>query len=64
MDAIRYYLPGIILIMIAIIIVAVPELLLAVLAFFVILAGIGALYIGHQIRKSENRSRRADDRFA
>lgn len=53
MDTIRYYLPGIILILIAILIIAVPEILIALLASIIIMAGIGALYIGHKIRKSE-----------
>lgn len=53
MDGIRYYLPGTILILIAIMIVAVPEILVAFVAAIIIMAGIGALYIGHKIRKSE-----------
>jgi hypothetical protein len=53
MDSIRYYLPGIILILIAIMIVAVPEILVVFVASIIIMAGISALYIGHKIRKSE-----------
>ena len=53
MDGIRYYLPGTILILIAIMIVAVPEILVAFVASIIIMAGVGALYIGHKIRKSE-----------
>ena len=53
MDSYRYYMPGIILILIAILIVAVPEILVAFVASIIIMAGIGALYIGHRIRKSE-----------
>lgn len=64
MSTVRYYLPGIILILIAIIIVVVPEILVIFLAFLIIMAGIGALYIGHQVRKSENEFRRNDDWFA
>ena len=43
MDTIRYYLPGIILILLAILIVAVPEILVAFVASIIIMAGIGAL---------------------
>lgn len=53
MNTIRYYLPGIVLILIAILIIAVPEILIAFIASIIILAGIGALYLGHKIRKSE-----------
>ena len=53
MDSIRYYLPGTILILIAIMIVAVPEILVAFVASIIIMAGLAALYIGHKMRKSE-----------
>ena len=53
MNSLRYYLPGITLILIAILIIAVPEILIAFIASIIILAGIGALYLGHKIRKSE-----------
>lgn len=53
MDSIRYYLPGIILILMAIMIVAVPEILVVFIASVAIMAGIAALYIGHKMRKSE-----------
>ena len=53
MDSIRYYFPGIVLILIAILIVVVPEILVAIVAALIIMAGIGALFIGHKIRKSE-----------
>ena len=60
MNNMRYYLPGIILILIAIVIVAMPEILVAFLASIIIMAGIGALYIGHKIRKSEMEFRNTD----
>ena len=53
MRSLRYYLPGIILILVAIVIVAVPEILIGFIAALIILAGIGALTIGHRIRKSK-----------
>ena len=52
MENIRYYLPGAILILSAILIAVVPEILVAIVASILIVAGIGALYIGHKIRKS------------
>ncbi|MDY7037527.1 MAG: hypothetical protein SV375_15360 [Thermodesulfobacteriota bacterium] len=64
MTTIRYYIPGIILILIAIMILAVPEILLAFIASIIIMAGIGALYIGHRIRKSENDFRHTDECFS
>ena len=64
MTTIRYYIPGIILILIAIMILAVPEILLAFIASIIIMVGIGALYIGHRIRKSENDFRHTDEWFS
>ena len=63
MENIRYYMPGIILIAIAIMIVAVPEILVAFVAAIIIMAGIGALYIGHRMRKSEIQFRDTDTQF-
>jgi hypothetical protein len=63
MENIRYYMPGIILIAIAIMIVAVPEILVAFVAAIIIMAGIGALYIGHKMRKSEIEFRDTDSQF-
>ena len=64
MNILRYYMPGIILILIAIIIVAVPEILVAILASLIIMAGIGALYVGHRIRKSEIEFRQNGEWFS
>ena len=49
----KYYIPGSILILIALLIVAVPEILIALAAASMIMLGIGALYLGHLLRKSE-----------
>jgi hypothetical protein len=51
MNDMRYYLPGIALIAISVIIVAIPEILIAMIAACVIFAGTIALYIGHMMRK-------------
>jgi hypothetical protein len=48
-----FYFPGITLILIAIAIIAVPEILVAFIAAAIIMAGIGLLYIGHMVRKTE-----------
>jgi len=51
MENIKYYFPGITLIAIAVIIVAFPEVLIAMIAATIIFAGAIALYIGHKVRK-------------
>ena len=51
MKDIKYYFPGITLIAIAVIIVAFPEVLIAMIAATIIFVGAIALYIGHKMRK-------------
>ena len=51
MTNIKYYFPGITLITLAVIIVAFPEVLVAMIAATIIFAGAIALYIGHMLRK-------------
>lgn len=51
MRDLKYYLPGITLIAIAVIIVAFPVILIAMIAATIIFAGVIALYIGHKVRK-------------
>ena len=63
MGNLKYYLPGAILILIAFLILAVPEILVALVAALIIMAGIGALAIGHLIRKSEVEFRNTDGWF-
>jgi uncharacterized membrane-anchored protein YitT (DUF2179 family) len=53
MGNLRYYFPGVTLILIAIAIIAVPEILVAFIAAAIIMAGIALLYMGHMARKSE-----------
>ena len=57
MNDIKYYCPGIALIAIAVIIVAFPEILIAMIAATIIVAGAIALYIGHMMRKGFNEGR-------
>jgi hypothetical protein len=63
MQNLRYYFPGSILIFIAVLIVAVPEILIVFVAASMTVLGIGALYTGHLIRKSEKGWHVFDGRF-
>ena len=63
MGNIKYYLPGSILILMALLIVAVPEILIALVAASMIMLGVGALYLGHLLRKSELEWDMFDRRF-
>jgi hypothetical protein len=51
MKDMRYYFPGISLITVAIIIIAFPQILIALLGATIICVGLLALYIGHMLRK-------------
>ena len=53
MGNLKYYLPGSILILMALLVVAVPEILIALAAASMIMLGAGGLYVGHVARKSE-----------
>jgi hypothetical protein len=64
MQNIKYYIPGSVLILVAIIVVAVPKILVAFVAASIIMVGIGALYVGHMIRKSEIEFRDIDEWFS
>ncbi len=57
MRGMRYYFPGCILILAAILIVAVPEILVAFIAALILVGGVGLLYIGHLFKEMENESR-------
>ena len=63
MRKMKYYIPGSILILIAIMIVAVPQILVAFIAASITMVGIGALYVGHMIRKSEIQFKNIDEWF-
>ena len=51
MRNLKYYFPGITLITIAVIIVAFPEILIAMIAATMLFIGAVSLYIGHKMRK-------------
>lgn len=46
-------MPGVLLLMAALVILAVPEILVAMVAAFVMVIGFIALYVGHRMRQSE-----------
>ena len=53
MTGIKYYIPGATLILSGLLIVIFPEILIALFASIIIMAGIGALYIGKRLGESE-----------
>ena len=59
----RFYFPGITLILIAIAIIAVPEILVAFIAAAIIVVGIALLYMGHIARKAEIEMRNSGEWF-
>ena len=58
-----YYAPGSALILLGILIVVVPELLVALVAATLITVGIGILYAAHQVRKLHETFGRVDETF-
>ena len=61
MNKLNYYIPGIFLIMSGILILAFPEILIALIASVIIVAGISALYLGHKIKESNDEYIRLND---
>ena len=57
MNRINYYIPGGFLVLMGVLIVVFPEILVALVAALVIAMGVGALLIGHQMRKTESSVR-------
>ena len=55
MRNLNYYIPGILMISFALLIIAVPEILVAFVAAVMVLLGIGLLTLGHNMRKAEIR---------
>lgn len=52
MEGIKYYLPGIILILSGVLIIVFPEILIALIAALTIIGGIGALIAGKRMHDS------------
>ena len=57
MERLRYYIPGSLLVLMGLLIVAFPEILVALVAAMVITLGAGALFIGHTMRKVDRGAR-------
>ncbi len=55
MKKLTYYLPGSIIILLGILIVAIPEILIAIVASTIIMLGIVSLYVGHIKLNSDRR---------
>jgi len=63
MSNFRFYFPGVTLILIAIAIIAVPEILVAFIAAAIIVVSIALLYMGHIARKAEIEMRNSGEGF-
>lgn len=63
MQHIKYYLPGVSLILMAGLIIAVPEILVAMISMFIMMIGIFLFYMGHIMRKSEIELKRMAGRY-
>jgi len=63
MTLLRFYLPGIVLISAAVLILAFPEILVAMVSALIIITGCIALAVGHGIRKSEIKLNKMDQQF-
>lgn len=63
MQHIKFYLPGISLILIAFLIIAVPEILIAMISLLFMSMGIFVICIGHSLRKSEIELKRMNEQF-
>jgi general stress protein CsbA len=63
MQQFKYYIPGVSLILMAVLIIAVPEILVVMISVFIMTMGVFMLYIGHVLRKSEIELRKMDGRY-
>ena len=63
MQHIKFYLPGISLILMAALVITVPQILIAMISVLIMVLGIFALYIGHGLQKSELELKRKDGQF-
>ena len=52
MNSAKYYLPGALLIALAVTVTVVPEILVGLVAAFIAVLGISALHVGHRLRKN------------
>ena len=63
MTLLRFYFPGIVLILTAVLILAVPEILVAMVSALILIMGFIALVVGHGIRKSEIKLNKMGETF-
>lgn len=54
MSKVTYYIPGILMIMLGILILAVPEVLVAFVAASLAVIGVSLVYLGHMARRAES----------
>ena len=62
MNRLNYYIPGAVIVLIGLLIVVFPQILVALVAALIISIGVGALFIGHQMRKTERAVQTGYDR--
>jgi hypothetical protein len=63
MKRLRFYLPGTLLILTAVFIMAFPVILAAMASALILIAGFFALAVGHGIQQSETKLNKMDERF-
>lgn len=63
MQHFKYYIPGVSLILMALLIMAVPEILVAIISALIMISGFFALAIGNGMRKSEIELRKMNGRY-
>lgn len=61
MDSLKYYLPGLILIGAALLIIVFPQILVALVASLVMIAGIAALWMGKMARTMRENALHDDE---
>ena len=63
MKSLRYYVPGGLVILAGLLILAFPEILVAIVAAFIMLIGFLGLYIGHRIRQADEEMKDPEDGY-
>jgi hypothetical protein len=64
MKHLRYYVPGGLVILAGLLILAVPEILVAIVATLIILIGVLGLYLGHRMRHADQDLEEGGWRFS
>jgi hypothetical protein len=63
MTLLRFYVPGIVLILMAVLILIIPEILVAMVSALIMITGCMALAAGHSFRTSEIKLNKMDQQF-